>query len=643
MHAAVVELDALADPVGAAADDHDLLAIAGVSLALFLVGGVHVGGAGGKLGGAGVNPLVHRTNAQLMAQLTQAGLGDAQQLRQAGVGKTLALEPEQRGPVDVRFACLLERLFFPNDVLNLHQEPGIDVGVTEHFVHRQAGTEGITDVPDAVRSGHVQFPGEGLAGVLGIQVLQFLVKALGAHLQATQSFLQRLLESPADGHHLTHGLHLGGQAGVGLGEFLEGEAGNLGDHVVDGRLERGRGDPSGDLVAQLVQGVAHRQLGRHLGNREAGGLGGQRRGAGHPGVHFNHHHAPGVRVDAELHVGTTGLNSDLAQHRQRGVAHDLILLVGQGLGRGHGNGVPGVHAHGVEVLNGADDDAVVVLVPNDLHLVLLPADQGFVDQQLVGGREVQPALADLLKLILVVGNATAGAAHGEGRPDDAREADLLGHFPGLLHGVGDGRARAFQADLLHGLVEPVAVLGLVDGVGVGADHFHPMLGQHAMTLQVQRAVEGGLPPHGRQQGVRFFLFDDFLDRLPGDGFDVGGVRHRRVGHDGGRVGVHQNHPVALFPQRLAGLGPGIVELARLADHDGTGAQDQDAFNVGTFWHVSINLSATLNSGCAKRGARERIPARPPQAERASINRINSSNKGATSWGPGLASGWPWKL
>ena len=252
-----------------------------------------------------------------------------------------------------------------------------------------------------------------------------------------------------------------------------------------------------------------------------------------------------------------------------------------------------MHAHGVEVLDGTDDDAVVVLVANNFHLVLFPADQGFVDQQLVGRRQVQATSTDFLELVLVVGDTTAGTTHGERWTDDARETDVFGDLPGFVHGMGDGRARALQTDFLHGLVEAVAVFGLVDGVSVGADHFNAMLLQHAVLFQVQRTVQCSLTTHGGKQGVRLFLFDDLFDRLPGDRLDVGGIGHGRVGHDGGRVGVHQDHPVALFAQRLTGLGSGVVEFARLPDHDGAGAQDQDAFNVGTFWHVLVNLSATF--------------------------------------------------
>ena len=67
--AAVVELDALADAVGAAAQDHDLVPFGPAGLVFPLVGGVKVGGVGLELGGAGVHQLVDRIDAVLPAHL----------------------------------------------------------------------------------------------------------------------------------------------------------------------------------------------------------------------------------------------------------------------------------------------------------------------------------------------------------------------------------------------------------------------------------------------------------------------------------------------------------------------------------------------------------------------------------------------
>ena len=151
--------------------------------------------------------------------------------------------------------------------------------------------------------------------------------------------------------------------------------------------------------------------------------------------------------------------------------------------------------------------------------------------------------------------------------------------------MGHGGARAFQADGLHRLVEPVPVFCLVDGILGGADHFHAKLFQHPVLVQIQRTVQRGLATHGGQQGVRALLLDDLGHGFPGDRLDVGGIGHGRVGHDGGRVGVHQDHPETFLAQGLAGLGARVVKLTGLADHNRASANDENAFDVGSFRHV----------------------------------------------------------
>ena len=136
-----------------------------------------------------------------------------------------------------------------------------------------------------------------------------------------------------------------------------------------------------------------------------------------------------------------------------------------------------------------------------------------------------------------------------------------------------------QADLLHRLLEPLAALGLVDHVGVGADHLDAVLLQHAVPPQVHRQVEARLPAERRQQRIGPLLLDHLLDDLPGERLDVRAVGRRRIGHDRGRVRVDQHDLVALFAQRLARLRAGVVELAGLADDDRAGADDQNLLDV----------------------------------------------------------------
>src|SRR5690606_19287318 len=152
-------------------------------------------------------------------------------------------------------------------------------------------------------------------------------------------------------------------------------------------------------------------------------LGGERRGPRDPRVHLDHDHATGLRIDAELDVRAARVDAYLAQDRDGGVAQTLVFLVGQGLRGRDGDRVTGVHAHRVEVLDGANDDAVVRGIADHLHLELLPAQHRLLHQHFAGRGQLETALDDVLELLAVVGDAAAAAAQGEGRPDDGRIAD----------------------------------------------------------------------------------------------------------------------------------------------------------------------------------------------------------------------------
>src|SRR3990167_1378703 len=201
VHAAVVELDALADAVRPAAENHDLVATRRRRLALFLVGRIHVGGVAGELGGAGVDALVHRQHFELVAMAAQALLGDAEQLGQADVGEALALELVHQVTVDADQTQGLDLFLVLDQVFDLHQEPLVDAGQLEHFGNRLAGTEGVSQVPDAVGTRHGQL---ALEGALGIRVVRIEHRIEAGHtdFHAAQGFLHGLLEGATDWHDL---------------------------------------------------------------------------------------------------------------------------------------------------------------------------------------------------------------------------------------------------------------------------------------------------------------------------------------------------------------------------------------------------------------------------------------------------------
>ena len=117
----------------------------------------------------------------------------------------------------------------------------------------------------------------------------------------------------------------------------------------------------------------------------------------------------------------------------------------------------------------------------------------------------------------------------------------------------------------------------------------PYFVKHAGLGDGNRRVQARLASECRQQGVRPLLRDDLLHRLRRDRLHVGPVRRFGIGHDRRRVRVDEDDLIALLLERLARLGPGIVELAGLADDDRPGADDQNLLDVCSSWACSFRF------------------------------------------------------
>src|ERR1035441_8512090 len=399
-------------------------------------------------------------------------------------------------------------LFTINDLLNLGQEPRVDPGKLEQLREAEAGAQGVAEEEDALGVGHAEVRGDQFVGqdvAVGIDFvaepprLAVAAQAIAPDLQRAQGLLQRFLERAANRHHLADALHLRVQRRVSLGELLKGEARDFGDDVINGRLEAG-GRFAGDVVPDLIEQVADGEFGGDLGDRKARGLGSQGGGTRHAWVHLDDNQAAIVRVYRELDVRPAGFDADRADHREGGVAHDLEFLVRERLDGRHRDRIAGMDAHGVEVLYGADDDAVVVAVAHDLHLELLPAQQRLLDQDFGHGRQFEAALGHFVELLPVVSDAAAGAAECKRWADDQREpANLLrdlARFFGGVSGAADGHV---EADGQHQILEHLAVLAALDGLGIGADHLDAVFVERPAPNEGHGGIEGGLAAEGRQQ------------------------------------------------------------------------------------------------------------------------------------------------
>ena len=227
-------------------------------------------------------------------------------------------------------------------------------------------------------------------------------------------------------------------------------------------------------------------------------------------------------------------------------------------------------SHRIQVLNGTDDDDIVLEVPHHLEFIFFPSDERFLDQHLADRTHGQSPIDQLLELFPVIGDVSAGSAHGEGGTDDRRESGLFENLDGFITVMGRAAGRHPQTDSLHRMFEGFAILGLMDRLGGSADQFHAVLFKRPPFDQGHRGIQRGLASHGREQGVGPFPFDHLFDHFGRDRLHIRPVCQFRIGHDRGRIAVDENDPVAFLFQRFAGLRAGIVELTGLTDHDRAG-------------------------------------------------------------------------
>ncbi len=276
----------------------------------------------------------------------------------------------------LRQTVCLYPVFCIHNLLQLREEPRVIFGDAVDFLVAHAEAQRLTNDEQTIRRGDGQTTAHTIARILAFH--RNRIEPRQAGLERTQRLLQRLAEIAPHRHALADRFHRRSQRRFRTGEFLERKARHFHHDIIDGRLERGRSRLR-HVVQNFIERIAHRQLRRDLRNREARCLGCQRRTPAHARVHLDHHHAAILGVHRELHVGTARIHADFAQHGDARIAHDLVFFIRQRQRWGDGNAIAGMHAHRVDILDGAHDNAVICLIAHHLHFVFFPAEHALVD------------------------------------------------------------------------------------------------------------------------------------------------------------------------------------------------------------------------------------------------------------------------
>ena len=170
----------------------------------------------------------------------------------------------------------------------------------------------------------------------------------------------------------------------------------------------------------------------------------------------------------------------------------------------------------------------------------------------VVGLASSPPVDDRDELLAIIGDAAAGPAQGEARPDDRRQADQLERRHGVIDVVGDRASAGFPAR------SGPSPRGTSAGPRPSRSPRRrrrssctPYLASVPSLNNASAVLSAVCPPMvgSTASGRSFAMIAATIfgrDRL-----DIGGVGQLRIGHDRRRVRIDQDDPIALLLQRLA--------------------------------------------------------------------------------------------
>ncbi len=159
---------------------------------------------------------------------------------------------------------------------------------------------------------------------------------------------------------------------------------------------------------------------------------------------------------------------------------------------------------------------------------------------------------------------------------------------GLFGAAGQAVRRLQQADVVQHDLEPLAVLGQVDGVQAGAQDRHPVLVQR--MSQLQRSLAAELDDAADQFALRLLDRDQLQHVLGRQGFEIEAVGGVVVGRDRFRIAVHHDAFDADVSEGEGGVAAAVVELDPLPDPVRPAAEDDGLLRLGRLGFADGNLA-----------------------------------------------------
>ena len=227
MDAAVVKLDALADAVGAAAQDHNLPFIGNRVVVRCVIRGIEVSAV---LGTAYMDAVPGFHYADSFSCVADIVLGYFQNLAEIFVGKAVFLGLRQGFRRGHRTFELQQGFFLFHKFLHLLHEVMLHPGDVENLIHRGSFAQGFVHLEVTFGRRRAQQVQQFFLAEF-VKIL-YMTQTVTSFFQRTDGLLECFLIILADTHNFAHGAHLGSQFIVHAFELFKSPAGKFHDNII---------------------------------------------------------------------------------------------------------------------------------------------------------------------------------------------------------------------------------------------------------------------------------------------------------------------------------------------------------------------------------------------------------------------------
>ena len=212
-----------------------------------------------------------------------------------------------------------------------------------------------------------------------------------------------------------------------------------------------------------------------------------------------------------------------------------------------------MYASELDVLaDGVSDDFTIL--GHSVHLNLLVVLMEFADNNRMFLADVGSQLEETLQLVLVGTYVHGCTAEHVGRTHQYREPDFLDKLVDVIHRCECSPCWLVNPNAVTHGRELVAVFGIVDALGRGAED------GHTLVVKTHGQVVRNLSTCRDDDAMRILQFDNIHDAFEGQLIEIETVAHIIISRNGLRVVVNHHRTVTVLSDGIKCLNATPIEL-----------------------------------------------------------------------------------